>query len=164
MASLTGVLCLGACSLSPPPPEQSVPPLQASLPPPALPSEPPPRPTRKPPVPQPRSSSEPIWPPQPLPAVDPQQVIGLDESATAEWLGEPSARTEAPPATIWRYVSADCQVDLYFYLDLQNKVMRALHYEVRSNDGIEQRPERCFQQLVDEHRQRGRTSAAYSDR
>lgn len=162
LASLAGALCLASCALDAPPPVGPPETVQASLPPPE-PREPPPRPTRKPPVPTPHVA-EPIWPTEPIPEVDPQRVIGLDENSTTDWLGEPNARTEAPPATIWRYTSADCEVDLYFYLDLQHKVMRALHYEVRGNDGIEQRPGRCFQQLVDEHRQRSRTSSANRDR
>ena len=98
--------------------------------------------------------------------VDPERVIGLGEIDTAGWLGPPTLQSEAAPATIWRYTSRDCEIDLYFYLDLQNRVMRALHYEVRSNDFVERRSERCFQQLVDERRQRqgSGSSAAYHPR
>jgi hypothetical protein len=89
------------------------------------------------------------------PVVDPAHVIGLKEADAQEWLGEPTERKDAPPATIWRYVGQSCEIDVYFYLDLQQRIMRALHYEVRGNDsGGEQRPERCFQQLVSERRER----------
>jgi hypothetical protein len=101
--------------------------------------------------------------PEPSETVDPARVIGLDQAGTADWLGEPSQRTEAPPATIWRYLSRECEIDIYFYLDMQHRIMRALHYEVRSNDIVERRPERCFQQLVDE-RQRNGDSASYRPR
>jgi hypothetical protein len=81
--------------------------------------------------------------------IDPNRIIGLNEGGVEEWLGEPTERKDAPPATIWRYVRRDCEVDVYFYLDLQQRIMRALHYEVRGNDG-EQRPDRCVEQLVTE--------------
>jgi hypothetical protein len=139
---------------------------------------PPPRPVRKPPPPVAAAPAEPVeaaeaaepeTPPAEVAAaepVDPERVIGLGEVDTAGWLGPPAQQSEAPPATIWRYTSRDCEIDLYFYLDLQNRVMRALHYEVRSNDIVERRSERCFQQLVDERRQRqgSGTSAAYHPR
>jgi hypothetical protein len=86
-------------------------------------------------------------------AIDPDRVIGMNEADTQQWLGEPTERKDAPPATIWRYASRDCEVEIYFYLDLQQRIMRALHYEVRGTDSGEQRPERCFQQLVSEHRE-----------
>src|SRR5260221_10586434 len=72
-------------------------------PPPAVMMTPPvPRPTRKPPAP-------PLRVPQPKPtppatedeAIEPNRLIGLDESDTARWLGEPKQRADASPATIW---------------------------------------------------------------
>src|SRR5579885_1291788 len=101
---------------------------------------------------------------EPTPPAPPPEPVPEADIPPPPPLGAPASRTEAPPATIWHYASQDCEVDVYFYLDLQNRVMRALHYEVRSNDIVEQRPERCFQQLVDEHRQRSGASAAYSPR
>ena|SRR5438552_2984683 len=157
------VLALGACALlsddaveAPPmPPSAEAPPSDAT-------PGPPPRPTRKPAPPAPAAESTPE-PSEPSEPVDPARVIGLDETETGNWLGEPSQRTDAPPATIWRYRSRQCEIDVYFYLDMQNRIMRALHYEVRSNDIVERRPEQCFQQLVDERRRRG-DSASYRPR
>src|SRR5260221_2708180 len=123
----------------------------------------PPRPSHKP-------SPPAVQPPTDTPPaaasenVDPDRVIGLEESDAANWLGEPSARSDAPPATIWRYLSKDCQIDVYFYLDLQRGVMRVLHYEVRSVDSVERRPERCFQQLVGERQQRNSATTSYPPR
>ena len=140
---LLAALALSACALpEPPPPKPHAPPRvvlrTVRLP---------PRPVRKP-------------TPPAAPAVDPEHVIGLGEVDAAEWLGEPGGRTEAPPATIWHYASLGCEVDVYFYLDLESKTMRALHYEVRGDGTGEQRPQRCFEQLVDEQRQRGHNAAA----
>ncbi|MBV9521667.1 MAG: hypothetical protein JO010_02665 [Alphaproteobacteria bacterium] len=165
-ASVTIVLSLAACESAPPAPSPlAEPPPVAEAPSPPPVAEPlPPRPARKPAPPAPMARIAPTEPSEPPPPIDPQRVIGLDQAEASQWLGEPGERTEAAPATIWRYTSQDCEVDIYFYLDLQHKVMRALHYEVRSNDIVDQRSERCFQQLVNERRERAGASAAYSPR
>src|SRR5260370_42085442 len=70
----------------------------------------PPRPSHKP-------SPPAVQPPTDTPPaaasenVDPDRVIGLEEGDAANWLGEPSARSDAPPATIWRYLGQACQID-----------------------------------------------------
>jgi hypothetical protein len=109
---------------------------------------PPPTPPAPPPVPS-RKPTPPVALTQP-PAehVDPERLINMSESEVADLLGDPEQRAEAPPATIWRYAGPTCEVDLYFYLDLQSKVTRVLHYEIHSNDGAERRRDRCFEQLV----------------
>jgi hypothetical protein len=162
MAIFGAAFGLGSCALlsdsgvetpQVPPPTAEAPPVDAT------PAPPPPRPAHKPAPPAPA-----IGPTtEPSEKVDPARVIGLDQEEIADWLGEPSQHTEAPPATIWRYLSRECEIDVYFYLDMQHRIMRALHYEVRSNDIVERRPERCFQQLVDE-RQRNGDSASYRPR
>jgi hypothetical protein len=90
------------------------------------------------------------------------RLIGLDQTHVAEMLGEPRSRAESPPATIWRYAGGNCEVDVFFYLDLQSQAMRALHYEVRSHDLPERSAQRCYDALVSE-RQPHADSAAGSD-
>jgi hypothetical protein len=147
---LIGVALLGGCALlgenveAPPP---AAPPAQAALPPAEAPL-PPPIPARKP-VPPPLGGAMPI---SPVERSDPEHVIGMTPSEAVAWLGQPEQRSEAAPATIWRYAAPGCEVELYFYLDLQSKVTRVLHYEIRSNDGADRRRERCFEQLVAERR------------
>jgi hypothetical protein len=144
---------------------------------PALPAEPPPRPARKPPPPggAPAAAESPPpgeMPPQPTPeaalttppAIPPpppppattegfERLAGLDRAAIIDLLGAPRERAEAPPATIWRYASHDCELEVYFYLDLQTKEMRALHYEVRTHDAAD-RPQQCYEQLIAQRRAR----------
>lgn len=91
------------------------------------------------------------------------RLIGLDQPEVADMLGEPESRAEAPPATIWRYAGAGCEVDVYFYLDLQSQAMRALHYEVRSHDQSERSQQRCYDALRSERRAHG-DDASGSDR
>jgi hypothetical protein len=114
-----------------------------------------PRPSRKPPAPPLRVPRPKATPPAAEDeAIEPNRLIGLDENDTARRLGEPDQRTDASPATIWRYLTRDCQVDMYFYLDMQTAVRRALHFDVTSDYIDEGRSERCFKQIVDEHRRR----------
>jgi hypothetical protein len=127
-----------------------------TAPPSVAPGPPPPRPPRKPAPPQatvPVPAAVPVVPPPPGPppaAFD--RLNGLDPVSTVAWLGEPRQRAEAPPATIWRYMSRDCELDVYFYLDLRTNQLRALHYELRSqdHDAAERPQQRCYEQLVSE--------------
>ena len=135
-----------------PPPEEAASPL---LPPP---------PPRKPPPPGPSVAK--LTPPgveaAPAPG-SPDRLIGLDQPEVADILGEPRSRAEAPPATIWRYADASCDLDVYFYLDLQSQAMRALHYEVRSHDSTERSAQRCYDALLSERRAHAEPAAG-SDR
>jgi hypothetical protein len=109
-----------------------------------------PEPPPPPPPPAPVAAVIPPAPPAPHPdmPVDPEHIKGLDQDETLRWLGKPQQNLEAPPATVWHYVGQSCELDVYFYLDLQHKIMRALHYEVKSDDTSDRRNERCFQQFV----------------
>lgn len=128
----------------------------------------PPKPPRKPPVPPTPSEAEspaetaPAAPPteteaakaEPIPqppTLKPDSLIGLDQPATERLLGEPTERSEAAPATIWRYTGRSCQLEIYFYLDLKSQVMRALHYEVKTHEAAEPARSRCFADIVAEH-------------
>lgn len=151
-----GLLALAGCTEPPPP--APPPPLEveaASEPPP---SPQPPPPPRKPALPGTTQTTE-------LPAPvetakldsgkpetgDPERLIGLDQPQTEALLGLPSERKQSAPATIWRYAGHTCDLEVYFYLDLQSQVMRALHYEVRTHEPVEPTPNRCFAELVAEH-------------
>ncbi len=127
----------------------------------------PPKPPRKPPVPpapgETAASPAEIAPAAPAPTETakleslqrpmpkPESLIGLDQPATARLLGEPNERSEAAPATIWRYTGRSCQLEIYFYLDLKSQVMRALHYEVKTHEPAEPARSRCFADLLAEH-------------
>src|SRR5260221_10977618 len=85
---------------------------------------PPPRPARKPAPPAPGTGSA----AEPTETGGPTPVIRPDQPGTADWLGEPRQRTQAPPATVWRFVSSHCGVDVYFYLGMQPPVIPAPPY------------------------------------
>ncbi len=94
----------------------------------------------------------------PVEAADPEKLIGMSQLEAASLLGEPTQRADAAPATVWRYARPRCELDLYFYLDLQSQVLRVLHYEVKGDEPTDTRRGRCFEQLVAEHRERGRAN------
>jgi hypothetical protein len=94
--------------------------------------------------------------PEPQAAVPPRasgafdRLIGLDQQHMVALLGSPRQRAESAPATIWRYSGPQCELDVYFYLDLQSQTLRALHYEVRSHEPSERPTKPCYDELVGE--------------
>jgi hypothetical protein len=153
-------LLLAGCELFEP---QRAPTNTAALPPAEAPSPFPLPPPRKPPPPgQALAKLTPPGPESPA-AGNFDRLIGLDEPKVAEILGEPRSRAEAPPATIWRYVDQSCDLDVYFYLDLQSQAMRALHYEVRNHDSPERSAQRCYDAFISERRAHAEPAAG-SDR
>jgi outer membrane biosynthesis protein TonB len=145
--SLGADMLLG-CAAPPPPAAAKT----ATLPPP-----PPPAPVMRQPRPIPLPEHKPVPPPEPggpapegeaiaMPAPQPSQsnamaaypaqpheLIGLDQRAATRLFGTAAERSEAPPATVWRWRSATCELDLYFYLDLRSGQMRSLHYAFKGD-------------------------------
>lgn len=113
-----------SCAHQPPPPK----PVAAV--PEAPPPPPPPRPVYRP-VPRPQEKPE---PPPRLPP--PAGLVGLEERDAVRFFGNAAERSEEPPATVWRYRTENCELDLYFYLDLKSGRMRALRYAF-SGDAID---------------------------
>jgi len=145
MFALAG-LTLVACTEAPSPPTAAV-----IVPPPPVPVPAPPLPSHKP---APAIVATLPPPPQPVPPPDRfESLHGLDQGQTVALLGEPVQRTDAPPAILWRYQSRHCELDVYFYLDLETREMRVLHYEVRDQDaGAEPAQRQCYRELVTDRR------------
>lgn len=136
----------------------SAPPPQAAAPPPIAPAPaasqteaaPPPHPARKPAPPALASLPNPAGAPDQ--AAEFSRLTGLDQDETVAMLGEPQQRADAPPAILWRYTGNTCELDVYFYLDLQSREMRVLHYELRGDDGSERTQQKCYSELVSARR------------
>jgi len=88
--------------------------------------------------------------PRPAGAAPPQlkELIGLDQPAATRMLGAAVERTEEPPATIWRYRTATCELDLFFYLDLRSGQMRTLHYSFKGAAADAIGRQNCLSELV----------------
>jgi len=88
--------------------------------------------------------------PRPAGVAPPQlrELIGLDQPAATRLFGAAVERSEQPPATIWRYRTETCELDLFFYLDLRSGQMRTLHYSFKGavTDAIGR--QNCLSELV----------------
>jgi hypothetical protein len=77
-----------------------------------------------------------------------QELIGLDQPAATRLFGTAAERSEEPPATIWRYKTAYCELDLFFYLDLRSGRMRTLHYAFKGDATDAARRRNCLRDLA----------------
>jgi hypothetical protein len=82
------------------------------------------------------------------PAPPARQLIGLDQGAATRLFGAANAKYAAPPATVWRYRNAACELDLFFYLDLRSGKMRTLHYAFKGELAEPGQRQDCLRSLV----------------
>ena len=76
------------------------------------------------------------------------ELIGLDESGAMRLLGPATEKSDEPPATVWRYKTATCELDLFFYLDLRSGRMRTLHYSFKVEGAELARRQECWRSLI----------------
>ena len=76
------------------------------------------------------------------------ELIGMDQPAATRLFGAAAERSEQPPATVWRYKNATCELDLFFYLDLRSGRMRALHYALKGNGADAAGGQNCLRSLL----------------
>jgi hypothetical protein len=76
------------------------------------------------------------------------ELIGLDQPAATRLFGPAPERSEEPPATVWRYKSASCELDLFFYLDLRSGQMRTLHYALKAGGNGQAQRQDCLRSLI----------------
>jgi hypothetical protein len=76
------------------------------------------------------------------------ELIGLDQPAATRLLGPATEKSDEPPATVWRYKNASCELDLFFYLDLRSGRMRTLHYTVKGEGSDATRRQDCLRSLI----------------
>ena len=80
-----------------------------------------------------------------------QDLLGLDQPTATRLLGAAVERSEEPPATIWRYKTANCELDLFFYLDMRSGRMRTLHYAFKGDTADAARQQNCLRDLAARH-------------
>ena len=76
------------------------------------------------------------------------ELIGLDQSGVLRLLGPATEKSDEPPATVWRYKTASCELDLFFYLDLRSGNMRTLHYAFKGEGAQVARRQECWRSLI----------------
>jgi hypothetical protein len=100
------------------------------------------------PAPSPTSTFPPAGPAAPsAPHAAAIELIGLDQPAATRLLGAATEQFEQPPAVVWRYKNATCELDLFFYLDLRSNQMRTLHYALKGDGGDTARRQDCLRSL-----------------
>ena len=149
---------LAACTVTPsrPPPMPPAPPMQVLQKQRPLPPQPPyrrsvPRPARKPlPPPEPAATAVAQSVARTPPASPPPagELIGLDRSKAVRLFGERAEKSAQPPATVWRYRTPSCELDLFFYLDLRSGQMRTLHYAFKGDVGSAEKRQDCLRAIV----------------
>ena len=77
-----------------------------------------------------------------------QELIGLDQPAATRLFGTAGERNEEPPATVWRYKTANCELDLFFYLDLRSGRMRTLRYAFKGDATDSAGRQNCLRDLT----------------
>jgi hypothetical protein len=76
------------------------------------------------------------------------ELIGLDQSGAMRLLGPATEKSDEPPATVWRYKTGSCELDLFFYLDLRSGNMRTLHYSFKGEGAQVARRQECWSSLI----------------
>ena len=76
------------------------------------------------------------------------ELIGLDQSGAIRLLGPATEKSDEPPATVWRYKTADCELDLFFYLDLRSGRMRTLRYSFKADGAEVAQRQECWRSLI----------------
>jgi hypothetical protein len=139
LAVATGCIPQGQRTIPVAPPEQ--PPAAAK----PLAPQPPPPPQAAPPLPErkPETAAGTA-----TPSLDPKQLVGLGFQETKSLLGEPTKTEEKPPAQIWTYNNDDCELDIFFYSDINTREFRALTYEIKDKQASGGSDDRCLAQLM----------------
>lgn len=128
----------------------------APVPPPAPRAKPAPRVARLTPPPE-RPAPTPATPEtRVIPEVPPPpdiKVVGVSRAQAMTLFGNPLEQRDAAPAKIWQYRAGECEVDVYFYLDVARNDFFALHYDVRNARAAAagETAERCLQRLYSEN-------------
>ncbi len=122
------------------------------------PDHPPPQESQAPPPPAPAEApqtaaappAEP-HPPEPRPPAMSgglSRIVGFDQSQVLQLLGRPRSDEEVPPARMWRYGSENCQLRVYFYMEMQTRSFRVLSYDLTSHDHAGASEQQCLSEFA----------------
>ena len=81
-------------------------------------------------------------------------MIGLNESAVREVLGEPARVSEAGPSKIWHYAApSSCTLNIAYFLDLTRNGFFVLAYDA-GPDAPPARADACLREIASDHARR----------
>lgn len=80
--------------------------------------------------------------------LEPEALVGLDQTQTTRLLGAPAATEEEAPAKVWRYARGGCTLKVFFFMDMTSQDFRALSYDMTSSHNVPDDDQRCFAHLV----------------
>ncbi len=108
-------------------------------PPASLPKPAPPAAAADPVVPPPAKPVPRVPPPKPAPRpqANPEELVGLDESAVLQLLGNPAEARSEGAARVLSYHASGCALEVMFFLDVKAGDLRVLSYQL---DGGTARP------------------------
>lgn len=114
------------------------------------PPEPPPVPKESLPLPKhkPTMAAVAAAPPPAAVGPDPKELVGLGFRETEALLGVPSKQEEKPPAKVWTYSGSSCELNIFFYADINTRQFRALTYEVKDTQATGGTDGQCLAQLM----------------
>jgi len=75
-------------------------------------------------------------------------VVGFDQDAVRDLLGDPIWVEEIPPALSWQYASDECVLRVLFFMEMTTRNFRVLSYDVTSDDDAIDVDQRCLSALV----------------
>lgn len=79
---------------------------------------------------------------------DPKELVGLGFRETEALLGVPTRQEEKPPAKIWTYSGTSCELNIFFYADINTRQFRALTYEIKDTQATGGTDGQCLAQLM----------------
>lgn len=88
------------------------------------------------------------------PVLVPEQLVGIDPAKLETLLGRPSSVHDEPPATVWTYRAGVCSLDVFFFMSVETKAMKALAYDLKPPQRPPAARNDCFDSIVAEARDR----------
>ena len=76
--------------------------------------------------------------------ISPADLVGLTEQKAIQLLGPAKASESRAAAKIWHYQTANCELDLAFYMEMRTGLMRTLHYDFRRGAGTAASQQACL--------------------
>ena len=74
-------------------------------------------------------------------------LVGKNEMELQNILGSPRHVRNEPPAMVWRYVGSVCELDVFFYFDIDNQDFRVLAYKFYPDQATPRAESACIDRI-----------------